>query len=96
MGCSGPTSFSASDDFSVATNTIYYITLFASGTSDQGIFSASVDPSVTFQSGFNASGDSLIFSSDIAAPPVPLPATVWLLLSGLGGLGVLARKRKAA
>ena len=25
--------------------------------------------------------------------PVPLPATVWLMLSGLGGLGVLARRR---
>jgi len=35
------------------------------------------------------------FGIQVTETPVPLPAAAWLLLSGIGGLGTLARKRRA-
>jgi len=49
-------------------------------------------PVYTYAS-INAIGvDNLTYSTS----PVPLPATAWLMLSGLGGLGAMVRKRRAA
>ena len=46
-------------------------------------------------SGFNgATGINQTFDNRLL-DPVPLPAAAWLLLSGLGGLGFLGRRRKA-
>jgi len=36
------------------------------------------------------------FGIQLQTAPVPLPAAAWLLLSGIGGLGMLVRRRRAA
>lgn len=43
----------------------------------------------------NALTGTLTYSVE-GAPQVPVPAAVWLLLSGLGGLGVVGRRRQNA
>jgi hypothetical protein len=42
-----------------------------------------------------AEGDTAAsYSGTIAFTPVPLPASIWLMLSGFGGLAALARRRR--
>lgn len=41
---------------------------------------------------FTSGSDAFEYSN---VAPVPLPAAAWMLLSGLGGLGLLSRRRKA-
>jgi hypothetical protein len=44
----------------------------------------------------DAAGPSGLLVSASGATAVPLPASVWLMLSGLVGVGAMARKRRAA
>jgi len=49
---------------------------------------------VSFAAG-SAIGSQIVFNASIGANPVPLPASVWLMLAGLGGLALSSRRRTA-
>ena len=46
-------------------------------------------------SGASADSFTLKIGEVTTAPPVPLPAAAWLLLSGLAGLGVVGRRKRS-
>jgi hypothetical protein len=56
-----------------------------------GTYALEIRGTVTGTAGGSYSGQL-----NLATTPVPLPASLWLMLSGLGGLGVLSMKRRAA
>jgi hypothetical protein len=61
--------------------------------STAGQFSAEIDPTLEIDPSWLAEnpGYSLVFSSNYS--PVPLPASVWMMLSGLAGLALMGRRR---
>jgi hypothetical protein len=73
------------------------VTVAAQGsTAIAGQFSAQIDPTLEIDPTWLAThpGYSLVLSPNVSA--VPLPASVWLMLSALGGLGLIVRRRAVA
>jgi len=86
--------------FSVFADTPAYVELLSeSGTAyGSGMASATVDPVIAIDPTWLAEnpGYTLEISSNVTqTPPVPLPASAWLMLSALGGLALIGRRRIA-
>lgn len=81
-------SFAAGNGSLLAVGTI----VDTSGTYTPSTAAFTLSESGSVGSGFN-------YSASFSAPgvaPVPLPAAVWMMLAGLGGIGAFARRRDAA
>ena len=65
----------------------YLSDVFAAGSNDNAVLNATRGVSIP-----SAISGAWLYRTT----PVPLPAAAWLLLSGLGGIAALARRRKSA
>jgi hypothetical protein len=106
----GTTDYAGSSGFDEsASNGLTHVQLVLTGLDmSQFVGPASLYLAVTsyadFAASFNGGNASFLNAQDFATSahvtydysPVPLPAAVWLLLSGLGGLGFAGRRRKTA
>ncbi|TVQ53323.1 MAG: VWA domain-containing protein [Rhodobacteraceae bacterium] len=59
-------------------------------------YALALGPNVFTATAFFSDGTQLSADLTLNATPIPLPAAAWLLLGGLGGLGLIGRKRRAA
>ncbi len=80
---------------SVLSNSTYAIYL---QTAVQTAGTATIDPVISIDSAYQNAGEfSVALSPGVGnTSPVPAPATLTLLLSGLSGLGLLARRKRSA
>jgi hypothetical protein len=90
--CSGPSSFSVNQDFTVSTGTLYHVLMSGSaGRVNVAYAHFDIDPDITFAPGFDSTGFTLNVSPDAAPSPVPLPPSLILMLSGIAAMVALAR-----
>jgi len=93
--------FSGKLVFTVPTNTLQTVFIHADGSigagASNGSWNALVDPSITLDP-LDTSGGTLQLSADLpgSISPVPIPATAWLLFSGVIGLALLRRRAQPA